>query len=554
MTKRRRIVAGLGVLVVAAGALVALAPAAGASTAPAEVTWSSCPAYSDEAIETLVPKEQLAAFRALLARTRCGTVQVPLDHTRPSGEKITIAITRLAAADQKHKLGSIAMNPGGPGGAGYLMPQFLSLASPQVATLAERYDLIGFDPRGIGYSTKVTCPRPDDNGPIEFPPGPITEATAKQVYDGQVAANRACWQSNPAFLRQLTTANVARDLDRVRRALGLERISYFGASWGTLLGSVYRSLYPQSVARMWLDSVVGPTANRLDSRFHDVTAASERNVSRWAAWAAARDATYGLGGTTDEVMAFVQRRKAELNAEPIVFSDVAMPLDGNFIAFLTTAPSPLWSEATAAMAAMATARTGDPVPDAVKPIVTPPPPPPADQPPADSPPADAPEPFNGVASTAILCNDDTSPHDFPTFWSTFQRWQHEFPITGSLAPITQLCAGWPVPSQPFQLRKSNGSLQLSAHRYETSTPYEWAAQIQSLTGGTVFTVDDDIHGSVPSVPECAEHVRAYFLTGRPDARGCQGVTSPVATVAADTATPLSTRQMPTGTRWSWRYH
>jgi len=546
MTKRIRIVAGLGVLAVAAGALVALAPAASAGTAPPTVTWSPCPAYSDEVIETLVPKELSAAFRALLARTRCGTVRVPLDHSRPNGEKITIAITRLAAADQKHKLGSIAMNPGGPGGSGYLMPHTLSLVSPQVATLAERYDLIGFDPRGIGYSTKVDCPRPDDDGPIEIPPGPLTEATAKRLYDGQVAANRACWQSNPAFLRQLSTANVARDLDQVRRALGLERISYFGVSWGTLLGSVYRSLYPRSVARMWLDSVVGPTANRLDSRFHDVTAASERNVRRWAAWAAARAATYGLGSTADEVIASVQRRKAELNADPIVFSDVPVPLDGNFIAFLATAPNQLWGEATAAMAAMATAKSGDPVPEAVKPIVTPPPSP------AGPPPTDAPEPFNGVAATAILCNDDTSPHDFPTFWATFQRWQQEFPITGSLAPITQECAGWPVPSEPFRLRKSNGSLQLSAHRYETPTPFEWAAQIRSLIGGTVFTVDDDSHGSVPFVPECAEHLQAYFLTGRPDAVGCQGVTAPDATISAETATPLSIPRMPTGTRWSWR--
>jgi pimeloyl-ACP methyl ester carboxylesterase len=548
MTKSTRIVAGLGGLVMAAGALVALAPAASAGKAPPEVIWSPCPAYSDQAIETQVPKEQVAAFRALLARTRCGTVRVPLDYNRPDGATITVAITRLAAADQRHKLGSIAMNPGGPGGSGYLMPHSLSLASPQVAALADRYDLIGFDPRGIGYSTKIGCPHPDDDGPIEIPTGPLTEATAKQLYDGQVAANRACWQSNPAFLQQLTTANVARDLDQVRRALDLERISYFGVSWGTLLGSVYRSLYPQSVARMWLDSVVGPTANRLDSRFHDVTAASERNVSRWAAWAAARDATYGLGSTADEVLALVKRRKAELNAEPIVFSDVDIHLDGNFIAFLASATSPLWGDATTAMAAMATARSGDPAPDAVKPIIMPPPSP------SEPPPADAPEPFNDVASTAILCNDDTSPHDFPTFWATFQRWQQEFPITGSLAPLTQACAGWPVPAQPFRLRRSNGSLQLSAHRYETPTPYEWAGQIRSLIGGTVFTVDDDIHGSVPFVPECAEHLQAYFLTGHPDATGCQGMTAPAAAISAETATPLSTDRMPTGTRWSWRDH
>src|SRR5436305_13687975 len=180
MTIRKGVVAGAGVLAMAAGGLIAVAaPPAEATTALSEVTWSSCVPYSDGAIESLgVGEDQLAAFRALLARTQCGTVRVPLDYTRPNGTKITVAITRLLATDQKHKLGSIAMNPGGPGGSGYLMPQSLLLRRPQVAQLSDRYDLIGFDPRGVGYSTKVDCPAPGGGSPIDTPLGPIPEATA----------------------------------------------------------------------------------------------------------------------------------------------------------------------------------------------------------------------------------------------------------------------------------------------------------------------------------------------------------------------------------------
>lgn len=132
---------------------------------------------------------------------------------------------------------------------------------------------------------------------------------------------------------------MARDLEQVRKALGQDKLSYFGVSWGTLLGQVYRSLYPRSVDRMWLDSVVGPTANRLDSRFHDVTAADEGKIPRWAAWAAERDATYHLGDTTGEVIALVKQLKAKLDAAPIVFRDLDQPIDGNLAAFLAVSPS-----------------------------------------------------------------------------------------------------------------------------------------------------------------------------------------------------------------------
>jgi hypothetical protein len=308
---------------------------------------------------------------------------------------------------------------------------------------------------------------------------------------------------------------------------------------------------------MWLDSVVGPTANRLDSRFHDVTAADEGKIPRWAAWAAQRDATYHLGDTVEEVIALVKQLKARLDAAPIVFSDFDPPIDGNLAAFLAVAPSPLWADATPALAALLTAKTGDPVPDALRPILI------GDGPQEPTePPADLPEQFNDVAGTAILCNDDTSPHDFPTFWKTYRGWQQEFPITAGLAPFTQICAGWPIPAkEPFQLRRSNGSLQLSGHRWESPTPYPWIAQVQAKIGGTVFTVEDDIHGSVAQVPECTEHLEAYFLTGRPDSGGCDGVTPSsiaAATAAAEAvaaeSVPVSTGWAPSGNHWSWRTH
>ncbi|MFL6076335.1 MAG: alpha/beta fold hydrolase [Mycobacteriales bacterium] len=528
MTRHQRLAAAVGAvgafgLGATALAGAAAAPASAASPA-ATVHWHQCPQYSDAAIEaTGVPPEQVPAFRALWARTECGTVSVPLDYRRPEGRRVDIAITRLKATDRAHRLGNLAVNPGGPGGSGYLVP--INLVLRGNAALNERYDLIGFDPRGIGYSTKVNCPPPAEEPPPPAP-GPLTEAVAKQLYDSRVKGNQACYRTDPAFLGQLTTANVARDLNQVRQALGERKISYFGASWGTLLGAVYRSMFPATVARMWLDSVVGPEANRLDVRSADVAAATERGVARQAAWIAARDTTYGLGDTPERVEAAILAMRRALDAEPVRFSDVEMPLDGSFIAFLASSPGPLWAEASEALKEMRDARSGTPAPPAVKPIVSPPPD-------GGPPPADAPERANRTANQAMLCNDDTSPHDFATFWADYQRILQRNPITGGLTQPTQGCAGWPKPKRPWNLHPGGGSLVLSGHRYEHVTPYPWTPLMRSTIGGTVFTVEDDIHGSVPFVPECASHLATYFDTGTPGSTGCQGVQPP------DGATPAA---------------
>jgi pimeloyl-ACP methyl ester carboxylesterase len=383
MTRPKQLLAAGGVLSIGAAVLISgpTAPSVGAAGAsPSDaVRWRPCPQYSDEAIDTLrVPSERIPQFRALLARLECGTVSVPLDYTRPNGRPITVAFTRLKATDKAHRLGSLAFNPGGPGGSGYLMPETLLLTGSNLASLNERYDLIGFDPRGVGYSTKVNCPSPggpppssgdpeptlsdpppDPGGPA---PGPLTEELARQFYADQTRVNETCVRTDPDLLLQLTTANVARDLNQIRAALHEPTISYFGVSWGTLLGAVYRSMFPATVSRMWLDSVVGPTGARLDVRAADTAKATEQNAARLAAWIADRNATYGLGSTPAQVRATLLAIKRNLDANPVKFSDVPTPADGNLVAFLARSVSPLWTEASQALKELVGATSGTPAP------------------------------------------------------------------------------------------------------------------------------------------------------------------------------------------------
>ncbi|RSM69467.1 hypothetical protein DMB66_10730 [Actinoplanes sp. ATCC 53533] len=511
------IVTGLGMT-----SLVAGTPAAAAASSPrSTVAWKPCPTYSDEALRVMVPPDRLDRFKELLGRLECGTVNTPLDYDRPHGRQITVALTRLKARDQAHRLGSLALNPGGPGGSGYLMPVEL-LTMDDADGLNERYDLIGFDPRGVGYSTKLNCSPPaEDPGPQ--PAGPITQAAARRQYDAQVRANAACGRSDPGFLGQLTTANVARDLDRIRSGLRERKLNFIGVSWGTWLGVVYRSLFPAGVGRMFLDSVAIPRFSVV--AFEDGrAAAAERNARRMAAWIAQRHDQYGFGTTQKQVRDAIVALRADYDANPRRFTDLDRPLDGELIALAASQDAPVWPLASQVLKELRDA-TGPTAPPTVKEVLGEPAPEPEL-------PADLPERGNRTMNLAAFCNEDPSRLGFDAAWAAYQQRLADNPLTGRAGGFSAGCAGWPLPVRTVRLRPGGGSLVLSGHRYETPSPYEWTLQTKAIVGGKVYTVDDDVHGSVLREPACAADVVSYFDTGRIDG-GCPGV--PVPTGAGEAA-------------------
>ncbi|MBS2550451.1 alpha/beta fold hydrolase [Catenulispora sp. NL8] len=517
---KRNGAATLGLALGATGfGLVGTASAAPDTASQSSVTpaiaWQACPQYSDDVLGFLgVQPKDRAAFRTMWARTDCGTVSVPLDYRHPEGQHVTIAFTRLKAKDQAHRQGVLFMNPGGPGGSGYLMPEQLALQNPADAQLNDQYDLIGFDPRGIGYSTSYDCSGIQGGPPPQS--GQMTKAQVRQAYDQSAKTNAACSSSDPAFLGQLTTANAARDLDQLRRALHERQASYFGVSWGTQLGAVYRSMFPATIHRMWLDSVVSPRAYDLAYRIDDSTQAMEQDFGLFAAWLAQRDSVYGLGDTAQKVTARVLALREQGDAHPWQFTDMASPLGGGFIAFLASSQNTGWEQAAAALKNMTTAVSGQPAPPGVPAAAGsdgPPPPPPSG----------APQAFNPTAQQAYLCNEDDSSRAFEPLWDEYQRNLRQNPVTGDLTALRPTCAGWTLPVQHFTLRYSSGSLEMSGHRYETLTPYPWVWQMRDTIGGTVFTVDDFRHGSLAQVPVCAAHLAAYFETGAPDSGSCPGL-------------------------------
>jgi pimeloyl-ACP methyl ester carboxylesterase len=170
---------------------------------------------------------------------------------------VRLVLIRLRAGDPTHRIGSLVVNPGGPGESGidFVREAAATIFSPEIRA---RFDIVGFDPRGVGSSTPVHCLDTLDH----FIPRDATAATPADLVDlldGAKAFAQQCGQRNADLLPHLSTANVARDLDQIRAAIGDERLTYLGFSYGTLIGEDYASLFPTHIRALALDGVINPS-------------------------------------------------------------------------------------------------------------------------------------------------------------------------------------------------------------------------------------------------------------------------------------------------------
>lgn len=192
--------------------------------------------------------------------TECATLLVPLDHDDPDGRQLEIAVARADTANEADRIGSLVFNPGGPGGSGVdFLVQVAAITPPQVA---ERFDLVGFDPRGVGASTAVACDVEIDDGIV------LVEEGDDRAYADLVARTagelETCTDDTIDIAPFLGTNNAARDLDFLRAALGDDALTYVGYSYGTRLGSTYAHLFPDRVRALVLDAAVKPTTDAVE--------------------------------------------------------------------------------------------------------------------------------------------------------------------------------------------------------------------------------------------------------------------------------------------------
>ncbi|MFD5744480.1 alpha/beta hydrolase [Streptomyces massasporeus] len=189
---------------------------------------------------------------------QCATAKVPLDWSEPDGETIGLGLIR-AKARGGDRLGSLLFNFGGPGASGVsMMPSY----APAVSSLRERYDLVSWDPRGVGASEGVRCRADKEIQAAEsVDVTPDTPAEEKTYLEDAADFGKGCRNDAGKLMAHVSTADSARDMDRIREALGDDRMNYFGISYGTELGGTYAHLFPKKVGRMTLDAVVDPTAD-----------------------------------------------------------------------------------------------------------------------------------------------------------------------------------------------------------------------------------------------------------------------------------------------------
>ncbi|MFJ8474449.1 alpha/beta hydrolase [Kitasatospora sp. NPDC094011] len=225
-------------------------PVTGASAtglAAQQLAWKACPA----------PSTAQGGGTAPASDWQCATLKAPLDYAKPDGKTLDLALIRSRAKDEQHRIGSLLFNFGGPGASGVAT---LPALAPVYASLNTRYDLVSFDPRGVGDSAGVKClddRAMDVNAAVDSTPD--TPAAVKGLDDSNAQFTAACERNSGPVLPYVDTESAARDLDLMRQVLGDQKLSYFGISYGTQLGGVYAHLFPKEVGRVVLDSVVDPT-------------------------------------------------------------------------------------------------------------------------------------------------------------------------------------------------------------------------------------------------------------------------------------------------------
>ena len=462
----------------------AVGPAA-ATGQPGQLHWRSCP----------IPPAEM----------RCASLQVPLDYRHPAGRKITLAVSEMpATAPAAQQQGYLLVNPGGPGASG------LSLAADVAGgldpTVASEYNIIGFDPRGVGSSAPVLHCDPSFFAGVR-PDYIPANARAEQVLLGRAKSYAAgCQRRYGWLLPFMTTADTARDMDSIRAALGAQKISYFGYSWGTYLGQVYATLFPHRMRRMALDSVVNPRgvwyADNIDQDY-----AFEGRIRAFFSWIAAHDAVYHLGSTQAQVQQAWSRARAKLGAHPIAGPTGPMigpdEFDDTFLVGGYT--NAVWPGLAAALAAYLRQHDNSPMAGAFQTLGA----------------QNENENLFAVYN-AVQCSDVNWPRNWAKWDADTRRVYRTAPFEAwDNAWFNAACAFWPVrgPAHPLQIRGGGlpGILMIQG-TLDAATPYAGALVARRLlpTARMVVVLRGGNHGQSLDQPPntCVDgYLNRYLATG-----------------------------------------
>jgi len=506
-TSRRRSWWRLG-----AASLVAAVIAGCASPAPPAMTASSTAAASPSAGRvTPGPSVAPLAWSDCGAPFQCATLSVPLDYATGGTAVAHIGLIRLPATDRARRIGALVTNPGGPGGSGVdFVRQDATSIFP--AAIRERFDIVGFDPRGVGLSTPVRC-QADLEAYLSVDPDPVTTAqwTALETADRTFAT--ACGTNAGPLLADVSTVSAARDLDLLRAALGDAALTYVGYSYGTLLGATYAGLFPDRVRALVLDAAVDPALD-LVGRLRGQASSFEGALDRFlASCSVDPHCAFYEGGASarafDRIVAGLDRQPLPA---PLVGGGRAATAGEAWSAILGALYSPGFGWPYLARAlGLAAAGDGSLL------LAT----------------ADA---LNGrkpdgeysnevEANSAINCADEPAPTDPAAYMTLAQQLVRTAPRVGRVLAASGLtCAFWPMHPTvaPAPITAAGAPpIVVIGGTGDPATPYAWSAALaRELSSGVLLTRTGEGHGSYGLGTPCIDApVDAYLLDLTVPARG-----------------------------------
>ena len=246
-----------------------------------------------------------------------GTMQVPLNWADANGKKITLTLLRIRSTTQKNRIGSLLINPGGPGVSG--VNNALGMAIDELpAAILQRFDIVGFDPRGIGLSDPLQCiPNKQKDAELNDPADPTTDAAWQNDIAETTLIATECYTAYGSDLTYFSTTETVRDMEALRAKLGDAKLTYLGYSYGTLIGAEYASAYPTKVRALVLDGAVDPTLTPVDEN-KGQSDGFQLAFSHYAASCRAQSSGCGLGA---DPQGFVLRLMAKAAANPIASGD-----------------------------------------------------------------------------------------------------------------------------------------------------------------------------------------------------------------------------------------
>ena len=412
----------------------------------------------------------------------CGSVDVPLDYENPSGTHINIGLTRKPASNPAKRIGSLFINPGGPGEPGIQAAFALAYSLPTSVT--DTFDIVGFDPRGVGVSAPLDCHNSEQLDKQRVNAYQIAEV--RQAANSLKALHESCITANSELVRHLTTIETARDLYVLRGAVGDEKLTYLGFSYGTRLGAAYAQLFPHSVRAMVLDGAVGTTKQGFDDLFNLFLDSCEN------------DHFCPLRNPSTATTTLL----ASLNGQPLQGTGVRSKQQATRVTFSTSVYAAMYDERLWWVLATAIddANKGDGnlligLADGFE----------------GRDPSGASSNVQN-AHEAIVCADSTDRPSDQAIEDAIKRVTPSSPYR----PVPGAeCVGFPLSDHPLGPLKSHGNtpIIIVGTRNDPATPYENSFQLAKLVGGSHVVSWEGIGHTATTKTECIDTIVAKYFAG-----------------------------------------